>query len=88
LTAFQGYHHGPLVEITGLAVFQQPAVHDLDAGHALKDAGDDDLGGQLAVTELDFEFVADLDAIQASAIDIGRVHQVIITGDDVNVPLV
>jgi hypothetical protein len=77
-----------LVEVPGLAVFQQPAIHDLHASHTLEDAGHHDLCRHFAVSELHFKAVSHFDAIQAAAVDISRVHQVIIAGDEIDVPIV
>ena len=82
--AFQGHHHGPLFEVGQLAVFQQPAVHDLHRGHALKDTGDHHLRGGLAIAELHGELITDLHAVQAAAVDVSGVHQIVIAGDDVD----
>jgi hypothetical protein len=88
LTRFQRDYHRALLKGPRLSIFQQPAIDNLNAGHAFEDAGHDNLSRELAIRELHLEFIPNFYTIQTATIDVSRVHQVIVTGDDMNVPVI
>jgi hypothetical protein len=82
--AFQRHDHRALPEVGKLSVFQQPAVDHLDRSHAVKDTGDHHLRGDFSVRKLDLKFIPNAHSVQSSAVDIGGVDQIVITGNDVD----
>jgi hypothetical protein len=66
------------------AIFEQLAVHDLHRAHAVIDGGDDDGGHLGAIRIVDLVAVPHLHALQAAAVNVGVLDEVLGAGQQLD----